>query len=84
VSLFLSSGASRKDARDAHISAGAGIQAPRIGSEEGAQGQVLGKVGVGLYTILPLPIVCGVWHAKGGSVRGRIFPNVRAIVLQSG
>jgi len=38
-------------------------------------------MGVGLYTILPLPILCGVWHKKGVSVGGRILRNGRAIVL---
>jgi len=39
---------------------------------------------VGLYTILPSPILYGVWHLKGGLVGGRIFRNDRAIVLQKG
>ena len=38
--------------------------------------------GVGLYTILPSPILYGVWNTKEGSVRGCILPNSRAIVLQ--
>jgi len=38
--------------------------------------------GDGLYTILPSPIVYGIWHTKGGSVGGRILRNRRAIVLQ--
>ena len=38
----------------------------------------------GLYTILSLPILYGVWHTKGGSVAGRILRNGRAIVLQYG
>jgi len=38
--------------------------------------------GVGLYTILPSPILYGVWHTEGGSVRGSILRNGRAIVLQ--
>ena len=37
---------------------------------------------VGLYTILPSPIVYGVWHKRGGSVAGRILRDGRAIVLQ--
>jgi len=36
----------------------------------------------GLYTILPSPIVYGVWHKHGGSVKGGILRNGRAIVLQ--
>jgi len=35
-----------------------------------------------LYTILPSPILYGVWHKQGGSVGGRILRNGRAIVLQ--
>ena len=38
--------------------------------------------GGGLYTILPSPILYGVRHTKGGSARGRILRNGRAIVLQ--
>jgi len=34
---------------------------------------------IGLYTISPVPISCGVWHKKGGSVGGRILRNGRAI-----
>jgi len=34
---------------------------------------------VGLYTILPSPILYGVWHKGGGSVGGRILRNGRAI-----
>jgi len=39
---------------------------------------------LGLDTILPLPILYGVWHTKGGSRRrrGRASRNSRAIVLQ--
>ena len=37
---------------------------------------------LGLYTILLLPILYGVWHTQGGSGGGRIFPNHRAVVLQ--
>jgi len=37
---------------------------------------------VGLYTILPLPIVYGVWHTQGGSGWSRILRISRAIVLQ--
>jgi len=36
---------------------------------------------VGLYTILPSPILYGVWHTKEGSVGGSILRNGRAIVL---
>jgi len=37
---------------------------------------------VGLYTILLLPILYGVWHTNGRSKGGgRILPNSRAIVL---
>jgi len=39
-----------------------------------------GGLVVGLYTILPSPILYGSRHTKGGSVRGRIVPNGRAIV----
>jgi len=39
---------------------------------------------VGLYTILPSPILYGVWHKKAGAVGGRILRNGRAIVLQYG
>jgi len=39
---------------------------------------------VGIHTILPLPILYGAWHTKGGSVGGRILRNGRATVLQSG
>jgi len=35
-----------------------------------------------LYTILPSPILYGVWHNKKGSVGGRILRNGRAPVLQ--
>ena len=35
-----------------------------------------------LYTILPSPILYGVWHEKGGSVGGRILHDGCAIVLQ--
>ena len=36
----------------------------------------------GFYTILPLPILYGVWHIKGGSGGGRVLRISRAIVLQ--
>jgi len=36
----------------------------------------------GLHMILPLPMLFGVWHAKGGSGRVRSLRNGRAIVLQ--
>jgi len=39
---------------------------------------------LGLYTILWLPILYGVWHTKGRSRGGRISPNSCAIVLQQG
>jgi len=42
----------------------------------------LTQVCIGLYTILPSPILYGVWHKKGRSVGGRILRNGRAIVLQ--
>ena len=38
--------------------------------------------GLGLHTILPVPILYGVWHETGGSVGGRILRNGRAMVLQ--
>jgi len=37
--------------------------------------------GLGLNTILLLPILQGVWHTKGRSREGRILPNSRTIVL---
>ena len=37
---------------------------------------------LGVYTILPLPILSGVWHTNGRSRGGRILPKRRAIVLQ--
>ena len=37
---------------------------------------------VGLYTILSLPILYGIWHIKEGSVGGRMLRNGRAIVMQ--
>jgi len=37
---------------------------------------------IGLYTRLPSPILYGSRHTKGGSVRRRVLPNGRAIVLQ--
>jgi len=40
------------------------------------------ELGLGLYTILLLPIWYGVCHTKGGSVGGRILPNSRAIILK--
>ena len=39
-------------------------------------------VRLSLYTILPLPILYGVWHTQGGSGGGRILRMSRAIVLQ--
>jgi len=41
-----------------------------------------GGAGGWFYTILPSPILFGVWHKKEGSVGGRILRNVRAMVLQ--
>jgi len=41
------------------------------------------KCTLGLYTILPLPILYGVWHKREKSVGGRILRNGRAIVLKS-
>jgi len=43
-----------------------------------------GKMGFDLYTILPSPILYGVWHNKEGSVGGRILRNSRVIVMQQG
>jgi len=43
-------------------------------------GPVLGSVLA--FTILPSPILYGVWHTKARSVGGRILRNGRAIVLQ--
>jgi len=40
------------------------------------------KVSFGLYTILPLPILYGVWHTHGWSGGGRILCISRATVLQ--
>jgi len=39
---------------------------------------------VGLYTILPSPILYGVQHKRGRSVGGRILRNGRAFVLEKG
>jgi len=36
----------------------------------------------GLYTILPLPILYGVWHKQEGSGGRRVLRNRRAIILQ--
>jgi len=36
-----------------------------------------------LYTILPSPIVYGVWHTRGWSEGSRILLNSRAIVVQA-
>jgi len=35
-----------------------------------------------INTILPLPILYGVWHTQGGSGGGHILRTSRAIVLQ--
>jgi len=52
-------------------------------------GRCIGRLGgdasgqeVGLYTILPSPILYGVWHRRGRSAGGHILRNGRAIVLQ--
>jgi len=45
-------------------------------------GGVRGAAALGLYTILPSPILYGVWHTKRGPVEGRILRNDRAILLQ--
>jgi len=37
---------------------------------------------LGVYTILPSPIVYGIWHTQGGSVGGRTLSKSRAVVLQ--
>ena len=37
---------------------------------------------IGLYMMLPVPILFSVWHTKGWSGRGRSLRNGRAIVLQ--
>jgi len=39
-------------------------------------------LGVGLYRILPVAILYGVWHTKGWWWGGHILRNSRAIVLQ--
>jgi len=36
----------------------------------------------GLYTMLPLPILYGVWHAHGGSGEGRTLRSSRVMLLQ--
>jgi len=38
---------------------------------------------LGLYTILPLPILYGVWHTKGGSGERRTVRSSHAILLQT-
>jgi len=44
---------------------------------------VKGALQLGLYTILPPPILYGVWHKKGGGGGGGpILRNGRPIVLQ--
>jgi len=47
---------------------------PKYSSRHGPQ--------LGLYTILPLPILYSVWHTKGGSGGRHVLRNRRAIVLQ--
>jgi len=41
-------------------------------------------LGFGVYTVLPLPILYGVWHTKGGSGGGRTLRNRCARALQLG
>ena len=41
-----------------------------------------GMIQFSLYTILPSPILYGVWHKHGGPVGGRILRNGRALVMQ--
>jgi len=43
---------------------------------------ILPHMHVGLYTILLLPILYGVWHTSGRSRGGRILHDSRATVLQ--
>jgi len=45
-------------------------------------GLLIPPSGLGLYTILLLPRLYGVWHTHGRSGWGRVLPNHRAIVLQ--
>jgi len=40
------------------------------------------RLAVGLYTILPSPILESVWHKGGRRLGGRILRNRRVIVLQ--
>jgi len=47
-------------------------------------GHIVSLIRLGLYTVLPSPILYGVWHTQGASVAGRILRNGRAIVLQEG
>jgi len=42
----------------------------------------VGHIYIGLYTILPSPILYQVWHTQGRPVGGCILRNGRAIVLQ--
>ena len=69
----------------AEVSVGGRVQ---VDAPWGALGSgvplLLAHTTVGLYTILPSPILYGVWHAHGGSVsaEGRILRNGRAIVSQ--
>jgi len=37
---------------------------------------------IGLHTILPLPILYGVWHTKGGAGGRRVLRHGRTTVLQ--
>ena len=52
--------------------------AQEAGFHDGQQGDAY-RLEIGLYTILPSPIVYGVWHTKGRSVGGVYY----AIVVQS-
>jgi len=42
----------------------------------------LRDLGLGPHTILPSPILYGIWHTMRGSMGGRILRNGRAKVLQ--
>ena len=43
---------------------------------------ILSHTRIHLDTILPLPILYGVWHTEGGLAGRRVLQNRRAIVLQ--
>ena len=49
-----------------------------------AHNRARGSYVLGLYTILLLPVLYGVWHTNGRSEGGRILPNTRVIVLHQG